>query len=69
MIINGGSRRAGGWWAKHLENGEKNERVAVVEIVGLSAATIPDAFREMEGVSARQQVQQLLLPGQHQSAR
>jgi Relaxase/Mobilisation nuclease domain len=51
IIINGGSRSAGGWWAKHLQNGEKNERVQVIEVVGLSAATIPDAFREMEGIS------------------
>jgi hypothetical protein len=51
IIINGGSRSAGGWWAKHLENGEKNERVEVIEFVGLSAATVPDAFREMEGIS------------------
>ena len=48
MIINGGSRRAGGWWAKHLENAEKNERVTLAEIVGLDAATIPDLFHEME---------------------
>ena len=38
MIINGGSRRAGGWWANHLENAEKNERVTLAEIVGLDAA-------------------------------
>jgi hypothetical protein len=48
MIINGGSRRAGGWWAKHLESAEKNERVTLAEIVGLDAATIPDLMHEME---------------------
>ena len=48
MIINGGSRRAGGWWAKHLENAEHNERVTLAEIVGLDAATIPDLMHEME---------------------
>ena len=48
MIINGGSRRAGGWWAKHLENAEQNERVTLAEIVGLDAATIPDLLHEME---------------------
>jgi Relaxase/Mobilisation nuclease domain len=51
IIINGASRRAGGWWAKHLENEATNERVEVVEIVGLSAATLPDAFREMHALS------------------
>jgi hypothetical protein len=48
MIINGGSRRAGGWWANHLENAEQNERVTLAEIVGFDAATIPDLFHEME---------------------
>jgi Relaxase/Mobilisation nuclease domain len=52
IIINGGSNRAGGWWAKHLENGEKNERVALVEITGLTAESVPEAFREMEGIAA-----------------
>ena len=47
MIINGGSRRAGGWWAQHLGNGKDNERVSLVEMVGLDATTVPDAFREM----------------------
>jgi hypothetical protein len=51
IIINGASRRAGGWWAKHLENEATNERVEVVEITGLSAATLPDAFREMHALS------------------
>ena len=59
MIINGGSRRAGGWWAKHLENAEQNERVTLAEIVGLDAATIPDLLHEME----------ILLSGQRQPAR
>jgi hypothetical protein len=51
IIINGASRRAGGWWAKHLENAATNERVEVIEIKGLSAATLPDAFREMHALS------------------
>ena len=49
--INGGSRSAGGWWSAHLQNGEKNERVEVIEFVGLSANNIPDAFREMKALS------------------
>lgn len=52
IIINGGSNRAGGWWGKHLQNGEKNERVQVMEFVGLTAETVQSAFREMEGIAA-----------------
>ena len=48
MIINGGSRSAGGWWSKHLGNTKDNERVTLTEVVGLDAATIPDLFHEME---------------------
>ena len=51
IIINGGSRRAGGWWAKHLENQATNERVEVVQIVGLNATSMPEAFNEMYAVS------------------
>jgi len=51
IIINGGSRSAGGWWAKHLGNAEKNERIELVEILGLSAETMPEAFREMRALS------------------
>src|SRR5271170_4403475 len=46
IIINGGSRSAGWWWAGHLQSA-KNEKVEIIEIVGLSADNIPDAFREM----------------------
>jgi hypothetical protein len=52
IIINGGSYCAGGWWANHLENAEKNERIQLVEFCGLTAATIPAAFREMHGMAA-----------------
>ena len=51
IIINGASRRAGGWWGKHLENQATNERVEVVEMRGLSAATVPAAFREMQALA------------------
>ena len=51
IIINGGSRRAGGWWANHLENGEKNEKVTLVEVVGLSGTTATELFREMYAMS------------------
>lgn len=46
-IINGGSRGAGWWWSRHLQDAEKNEKVELIEIVGLTAENIPDAFREM----------------------
>ena len=52
IIINGGSYSAGGWWSKHLQKAETNERVEVVGFDNLSAETIPEAFREMEALAA-----------------
>lgn len=52
IIINGKSGRAGAWWTKHLQNAAQNERVQIIEYAGLSAETIRDAFREMEGLAA-----------------
>jgi hypothetical protein len=49
--INGGSRRAAGWWGRHLENAETNERVEVMEISGLGATDIADAFAEMRALA------------------
>jgi hypothetical protein len=51
MIINGGSRSNGEFFAKHLTDGENNERVTLCEMRNLIATTIPDAFREMEAVA------------------
>jgi len=51
MIINGGSRSNGEFFAKHLTNGENNERVTLCEMRNLIATSIPDAFREMEAVA------------------
>jgi hypothetical protein len=51
MIINGGSRRNGAFFAKHLTNGEHNERVTLCEMRSLAATNIPDAFREMKAVA------------------
>jgi hypothetical protein len=51
MIINGGSRRNGAFFAKHLTNGDNNERVTLCEMRNLAATNIPDAFREMEAVA------------------
>jgi hypothetical protein len=51
MIINGGSRRNGAFFAKHLTNGENNEQVTLCEIRSLAAMNISDAFREMKAVA------------------
>jgi hypothetical protein len=45
MIINGGSRSNGEFFAKHLTDGENNERVTLCEMRNLIATSIPDAFR------------------------
>jgi hypothetical protein len=51
MIINGGSRRYSLFFAKHLTDTEKNDRVTLCELLNLAAQNVPDAFREMEAVS------------------
>lgn len=51
IIIEGGSRCAGWWWAAHLQNTEKNERAQLVAAEGLSAETVPEMFREMHGMA------------------
>jgi hypothetical protein len=51
MIINGGARRNSAFFAKHLTNGENNERVTVCGFRNLAAQTVADAFREMESVA------------------
>ena len=50
MIINGGSYRALGWWTKHLENAETNDRIHVFGGYGLNGAekSVGDALRRME---------------------
>ena len=52
MIINGGSRSNGGFFARHLMRADHNERVEVVEIRGLGAENIRDAFREMKAIAS-----------------
>jgi hypothetical protein len=47
IIIEGGSRSAGGWWARHLQNTETNERAQLVQVEDLSTDTVRDMFREM----------------------
>jgi hypothetical protein len=51
MIINGGSRRNSAFFAKHLTNGENNERVTLCELRNLAAENVADAFREMEAIA------------------
>lgn len=51
MIINGGSRCASGFFAWHLDNAEKNERVCLTEIRGLAAEDIGGCFKEMQAVA------------------
>ena len=52
MIINGGPRSQGAFFAKHLTNGETNEQVMICEIRNLAATNLRDAFREMEAVAS-----------------
>lgn len=52
MIINGGSRCNAAFFSKHLINAEKNERVSLVDVRGLSAKKIGSAFREMKAVAS-----------------
>lgn len=52
MIINGASRSNGKFFARHLMRADHNEHVAVVEMRGLGAETVSDAFREMRVLAA-----------------
>lgn len=52
MIVKGNSRSNGAFWAKHLLNAEENERVSVVEMKGLYADDVKEAFREMRLLAA-----------------
>ena len=52
MIINGGARKNGSFFAKHLLRTDQNERVNLVEFRGLGAETVPDAFREMRAIAS-----------------
>ena len=47
MIIKGGSRKSGRFFASHLMKTDENERVAIIEMRGLYADDLPEAFREM----------------------
>lgn len=52
MIINGGPRSQGAFFAQHLTNGETNEQVTLREMRNLAATDIHDAFREMKAVAS-----------------
>jgi hypothetical protein len=52
MIINGGSRSGGAFFARHLMRADQNERVSVAEIRGLAAQDVRGALREMEAVAS-----------------
>lgn len=51
MIIKGGARKSGRFFAAHLMKAEDNERVAVVEMKNLWAEDVPEAFREMRSIA------------------
>lgn len=51
MVIKGGARRAGGFFAKHLMKAEDNERVTITEIKGLYAENLPEAFNELRALA------------------
>lgn len=51
MIIKGGARKSGRFFAAHLMKTEENERVAVVEMKNLWAEDVPEAFREMKSIA------------------
>jgi hypothetical protein len=51
IIINSRSCSNAGFWAKHLQKVESNERVEIIGFYGLSAETIEDALSEMRGMA------------------
>ena len=52
ITINSKSCSDAGWWAKHAQKTETNERVEIIGFYGLGAETIEDAFRQMRGLAA-----------------
>src|ERR1700761_4441948 len=53
MIINGGSRCNGAFFAWHLMRADQNERVAIADMRGFAYATdVQEAFREMHDLAA-----------------
>ncbi len=52
MIVKGGSRKSGAFFASHLMKTEENERVSIAEMKGLYAEDVPEAFRELRALAA-----------------
>lgn len=48
MYIKGASRRSVGFWSKHLQNIQENDRAELIEKRGLASDNLPDMMREME---------------------
>ena len=53
MIINGGAAGNTGFWSKHLQRVDTNDRAEVMEISGLLATNLPSSLREMEAIAAQ----------------
>jgi hypothetical protein len=51
LVIKSRSCRNAGFWTKHLQKADTNERVEIIGFFGLSAETIKDAFSEMRGMA------------------
>lgn len=52
MIVKGGSRKSGAFFASHLMKTVDNERVSIAEMKGLYAEDLPEAFRELKALAA-----------------
>jgi len=52
VIVKGGSRKSGAFFASHLMKTEENERVNIAEMKGLYAEDVPEAFRELKALAA-----------------
>lgn len=52
MVINGASRRAAGWWAKHVTRTDTNGRVTLCVMDGIVAETVRGALREWEAIAS-----------------
>jgi len=53
MIIKGGAAGNTGFWSKHLQRSDTNDRAEVMEISGLLATNLPSSLREMEAIAAQ----------------
>lgn len=51
IVINSRSCSNAGFWEKHLQKVESNERVEIIGFYGLSAETVKDAFSEMRAMA------------------